>query len=182
MNVFEFRESLVGEYAEFTRSFTRIRADDIRSYVDTEYASQRFWPEPLVQINPNFKPGGTVEDFCIAGHLHSRCADIFRFGKSASSAGHSLPLHKHQAEALSLAATGESYVLTTGTGSGKSLSYFIPIVDACLKAKAADPTPRTRAIVVSVFEIDPTPFKSTASPKVAQELKTPPAGYRGRPQ
>ena len=51
MNVFEFRENLVGEYAEFTRSFTRIRADDIRSYVDAEYASQRFWPEPLVQIN-----------------------------------------------------------------------------------------------------------------------------------
>ena len=48
MNVFEFRENLVGEYAEFTRSFTRIRADDIRLYVDTEYASQRFWPEPLV--------------------------------------------------------------------------------------------------------------------------------------
>jgi hypothetical protein len=46
------------------------------------------------------------------------------------------------------ALAGESYVLTTGTGSGKSLSYFIPIVDACLKAKKADPTPRTRAIVI----------------------------------
>ncbi|MBL8377530.1 MAG: DEAD/DEAH box helicase [Burkholderiales bacterium] len=148
MNVFEFRESLVGEYAEFTRSFTRIKADDIRTFVDSEYASQRFWPEPLVQINPNFKAGGTVEEFCHAGHLHPRCAEIFRFGKSASSAGHSLPLHKHQSEAISLAAAGESYVLTTGTGSGKSLAYFIPIVDACLKARAADPTPRTRAIVV----------------------------------
>jgi len=148
LNVFEFRENLVGEYAEFTRSFTRIKADDIRIYVDSEYASQRFWPEPLVQINPNFKAGGTVEDFCHAGHLHPRCADIFRFGKSTSSAGHSLPLHKHQAEAISLAAAGESYVLTTGTGSGKSLAYFIPIVDACLKAREADPTPRTRAIVV----------------------------------
>jgi ATP-dependent helicase YprA (DUF1998 family) len=59
-----------------------------------------------------------------------------------------LPLPKHQAEAIGLALAGESYVLTTGTGSGKSLAYFIPIVDACLKAKMADPTPRTRAIVI----------------------------------
>ena len=148
MNVFEFRQNLVNEYAEFTRSFTRIKADDIRAFVDAEYGSQKYWPEPLVQINPNFQPGGTVEGLCAAGQLSAQCAEIFRFGKTASSAGHSLPLYKHQVEAICLAAAGESYVLTTGTGSGKSLSYFIPIVDACLKAKATDKTPRTRAIVV----------------------------------
>lgn len=148
MDVFKFRKHLVDEYSDFTRSFTRIKADDIRNFVNAQYDSQKFWPEPLVQVNPNFKEGGTVESFVDAGHLHPLCAEIFRFGKSAASAGHSLPLHKHQAEALSLAAAGESYVLTTGTGSGKSLAYFIPIVDACLKAKEADPTRRTRAIVV----------------------------------
>ena len=148
MDVFEFRNSLVREYSDFTRSFTRIKADDIRAFVDAQYESQKFWPEPLVQVNPNFQPGGTVESLCQAGHLAAECANIFRFGKTASSAGHSLPLYKHQVEAISLAAAGESYVLTTGTGSGKSLSYFIPIVDACIKAKKLDPTPRTRAIVV----------------------------------
>ncbi|MFX1715551.1 DEAD/DEAH box helicase [Paraburkholderia sp. A1RO-5L] len=148
MDVFQFREHIVAEYEQFTRSFTRIRADDIRNYVNEQYASQRYWPEPLIQINPNFKSGGTVEELVAAGQLSADCADIFRLGKSASSAGVSLPLHKHQAEAISLAAAGESYVLTTGTGSGKSLSYFIPIVDACLKAKAADPAPKTRAIVI----------------------------------
>ena len=148
MDVFEFRKSLVREYSDFTRSFTRIKAEDIRTFVDAQYDSQRFWPEPLVQVNPNFQPGGTVESLCQAGHLSPLCADIFRFGKSASSAGQTLPLYKHQVEAISLASAGESYVLTTGTGSGKSLAYFIPIVDACIKAKAIDPTPRTRAIVV----------------------------------
>ncbi|KVZ44049.1 DEAD/DEAH box helicase [Burkholderia ubonensis] len=148
MDVFQFRQHIVAEYEQFTRSFTRIRADDIRNFVDEQYASQRYWPAPLIQINPNFKSGGTVEEFVAAGQLSAQCADIFRLGKSASSAGVSLPLHKHQAEALSLAAAGESYVLTTGTGSGKSLSYFIPIIDECLKAKAVDSTSRTRAIVI----------------------------------
>lgn len=148
MDVFKFREHIVAEYEQFTRSFTRIRAGDIRDFVDEQYASQKYWPKPLIQINPNFKSGGTVEEFVAAGQLSAQCADIFRLGKSLSSVGGSLPLHKHQAEAISLAAAGESYVLTTGTGSGKSLSYFIPIVDACLKGKATDPKPRTRAIVI----------------------------------
>lgn len=148
MDVFQFREHLVGEYEKFTRSFTRVRADDIRAYVDTQYSSQRYWPEPLIQINPNFKGGGTVEQLVSSGQLSTACAEIFRLNKSESSAGITLPLHQHQAEAIRRAAAGESYVLTTGTGSGKSLSYFIPIVDACLKARAIDPTPRTRAIVI----------------------------------
>jgi hypothetical protein len=37
---------------------------------------------------------------------------------------------------------------TTGAGSGKSLAYFIPVVDAVLKARASDPRPRTRAIIL----------------------------------
>lgn len=36
-------------------------------------------------------------------------------------------------------------------------------------------------IAVSVFEVDPAPFKSTTTPKAAKELKAPPAGYKGRP-
>lgn len=130
MNVFEFRQPLINEYAEFTRSFTRIKADDIRAFVDAEYASQQYWPEPLIQVNPNFQPGGSVESLCEAGQLNPQCAEIFRFGKTASSAGQTLPLYKHQVEAISLASVGESYVLTTDPGSGKSLSYFIPIMGA----------------------------------------------------
>jgi len=148
MNVFEFREKLVADYATFTRSFTRIRAEDISSFVDKAYNSGRYWPAPLVQVNPNFKTGHTVEELVGAGGLHPLCSNIFRAGKTASSAGVSLSLFKHQEEAISFAQSGESYVLTTGTGSGKSLAYFIPLVDAILKAKATDPTPRTRAIVI----------------------------------
>lgn len=148
MDVFEFREKLVSDYAGFTRSFTRIRAKDIQGFVDEAYDSGRYWPAPLVQVNPNFKTGGTVEALVAAGALHGECGRIFRAGKSSSSAGVSLTLFKHQEEAISFAQSGQSYVLTTGTGSGKSLAYFIPVVDAILKAKAADPTPRTRAIVI----------------------------------
>src|SRR5574337_885222 len=77
-----------------------------------------------------------IEALVRAGGLHPECAHIFRAGKSASSVGVTLTLFKHQEEAISFAQSGESYVLTTGTGSGKSLAYFIPVIDAVLKAKA----------------------------------------------
>jgi len=148
LDVFQFREHLIKDYSHFSRSFTRQRSDDIREFVEREYKSQRYWPEPLIQINPTYLEGGTIEQFVAAGLLSPECSSIFRLGKSASSAGVTLPLHQHQAEAIRLALAGQSYVLTTGTGSGKSMGYFIPIIDACLKDKKSDPTPRTRAIVI----------------------------------
>jgi hypothetical protein len=58
MDVFEFRDRLVSEYERFTRSFIRIRAADIKTHVDGEYAAGRFWPAPMVQLNPAFVAGG----------------------------------------------------------------------------------------------------------------------------
>jgi hypothetical protein len=37
------------DYERFARSFTQIRAPDIRSQVEAIYASNRFWPEPLIR-------------------------------------------------------------------------------------------------------------------------------------
>jgi len=42
-------------------------------------------------------------------------------------------LHKHQEDAIRTAQGRHNYVLTTGTGSGKSLAYIIPIVDHVLR-------------------------------------------------
>ena len=52
---------------------------------------------------------------------------------------------------VAVARTGKSYVLTTGTGSGKSLAYIVPIVDAVLHdrdANGGQRRPGVKAIVV----------------------------------
>ena len=51
MNVFDLDRALVGDYERFARSFTQIRAPDIGHQVGALYASDRFWPEPLISIN-----------------------------------------------------------------------------------------------------------------------------------
>ena len=149
MDVFAFREELIAEYARFSRSFTRIRADDISREVDASYDAGRFWPAPLIQLNPNFEPGGYVDDLVAAGALDAECEKIFRLKRPNDTFGQRLLLHRHQTDAIEIAKRGESYVLTTGTGSGKSLAYFIPIVDEVLRAKrAGDDRKGISAIVV----------------------------------
>ena len=149
MDVFQFRERLIGDYESFTRSFTKPQAEDIKSYLQGRYDAGVFWPAPLVQLNPSFVSGGSVEQLVEEHLLHRECARIFRAGKTASEFGVTLRLHKHQEEAIRAAQRNESYVLTTGTGSGKSLSYFIPIIDHVLRERAAgDKQPRVRAIVI----------------------------------
>ena len=149
MDVFAFRDELIAEYARFSRSFTRIRAEDISQKVDAAYEAGRFWPAPLIQLNPNFEPGGYVDDLVADGVLDEECAKIFRLKDPTDKFGKRLRLHRHQTDAIDIAKRGESYVLTTGTGSGKSLSYFIPIVDDVLRARrAGDSRNGITAIVV----------------------------------
>lgn len=146
-NVFSFRDQLINEYSSFSRSFSRISAPDIRQEVERQYADGRYWPEPLVQINPNYQRKGTVQQLVAERVLHSACAELFQVGKAE---GHPQPLHlyAHQMQALAKGQGKQSYVVTTGTGSGKSLSFFIPVIDRILKAKELDKAARTRAIVI----------------------------------
>ena len=134
MNVFDLRQRLVDDYADFTRSFVVIRDERIAERVDEELDGGLLWPEPIVQLNPAFESGGAVEELVADGLLHQRASEIFRRNKTAADpSGQPLRLHRHQRDAIEAARRGGNYVLTTGTGSGKSLSYIIPIVDHVLR-------------------------------------------------
>jgi len=51
-------------------------------------------------------------------------------------------------QAVAKAVARQSFAVTTGTGSGKSLCFFIPIIDAAIRGRAAGEERRTRAIVI----------------------------------
>jgi ATP-dependent helicase YprA (DUF1998 family) len=134
MNVFDLRDRLVGDYASYTRSFINIADARIAHTVECALTAGAFWPEPLLQLNPTFLPGGTIDQLVADGTLHPECATIFRIDKSSTDhTGKELLLHTHQREAIRKAKEGKSYVLTSGTGSGKSLTYIVPIVDHVLR-------------------------------------------------
>lgn len=133
LEVFELYKELIGDYSTYIQSFIQIRDNNIRDRVQKALQGGHLWPEPLIQLNPSFESGGAVDELVGRGVLKEECSRIFRIDKSTHSDGHPMQLHKHQAEAIEAARRGDNYVLTTGTGSGKSLSYIIPIVDYVLR-------------------------------------------------
>ena len=133
MDVFQLRDQVIRDYSAYVRSFLRIRDPLIKAHVEEELERGRLWPEPLVQLNPSFERGETIDELVARGLLSAECGRIFRRGKDSADPGLPLRLHRHQQDAVEIASSGRSYVLTTGTGSGKSLAYFIPIVDHVLR-------------------------------------------------
>lgn len=150
MDVFEVREQLVSDYRSFTAAFVDPRDERIRTFIAAQLAQGAQWPDPWLSLNPNFEGGGTVTELADQGLLHAECDRIFRVKEHPNDAGRRpIEFHRHQADAIRAAASAKSYVLTTGTGSGKSLGYIVPIVDRVLREKdASGHSPGVKAIIV----------------------------------
>ncbi len=133
MDVFQLRDCVTREYSDYITSFFKLRDARIDALVKHEFSVGRLWPAPLVQLNPSFEPGQAMDQLIAADFLHPRCAEVFRAKEPNQPPGPVYQFHKHQDQAIRYARDGHNYVLTTGTGSGKSLSYIVPIVDQVLR-------------------------------------------------
>lgn len=147
MDIFRVHQELIDDYKSFTTSAVVPRDPRIKQYVDDELAEGKQWPEPWLSLNPTFASGGSIDKLVADDLLHPECAKIFRPKADLSDPGdRPITLHRHQREAIETARSGKSYVLTTGTGSGKSLAYIIPIVDRVLRQQPRQPG--VKAIIV----------------------------------
>ncbi len=144
MSIFDLHAEVLTDYRDFVRSFFTVDDDRARDFINHELdAEARLWPEPLLQVSPSYARFASVDELAARGTLLLETAQIFRDNR-----GEPFYLYQHQVEAMDRAARRESYVVTSGTGSGKSLTYFLPIIDAFLRRPTA-PGPRCRAGGVS---------------------------------
>lgn len=114
MNIFETHSRIVSDYASYISSFIKISDREIENRVQAELGQGKLWPEPLVQFNPAFEIIGGIEEIAGAEGLHADIRYIFSNYK----------LYRHQIEAIRLGVAGKDFVVTSGTGSGKSLTYI----------------------------------------------------------
>ncbi len=151
VDVFKVHEQLIADYRSFTTSSVLVKNDRIQNTVDEALVQGDQWPDPWLSLNPSFAPGGTVTELVQEGLLHRECERIFRVGKEKGGSlhqGRPIAFHQHQRAAIEAARAGGSYVLTTGTGSGKSLGYIVPIVNEVLRAKEKGTASGVQAIIV----------------------------------
>jgi hypothetical protein len=81
-NIFDFRNRLIGDYASYIKSFIQIRDPAINDYVQQKLQEGVLWPEPLIQLNPLFARGESIDELVKQGVLHQECTKIFRKNKS----------------------------------------------------------------------------------------------------
>lgn len=165
MTIFDLHAAVLNDYRDFVHSFINIADKRIRAYVEHALDEEaHLWPDFLLQLSPSYQRGASVDDLEKSGQLHRETARIFRTPQGAPYV-----LYRHQEQAIEKARRGESYVVTSGTGSGKSLTYFIPIVDYILRHQTRD---KTIALIIY-------PMNALVNSQL-QALETLKAGYEER--
>jgi hypothetical protein len=82
VNVFELRERVVGEYAEYVRSFVEIKDPQIGRTVDGALHEGLLRPEPDIGLNSAIEPGCRIDDLVAEGFLPRNAAAFQAQGAS----------------------------------------------------------------------------------------------------
>lgn len=123
MQALKIHQAIVEDYKSYLNSFTNISDPRIRETVQEAFRNGLFLPEPLLQFNPSFALGESLEELERDKRIHGDLKKIFG----------SYNLYHHQAEAIKKGIGGEGFIVTSGTGSGKSLTYLAPIFNKILE-------------------------------------------------
>jgi ATP-dependent helicase YprA (DUF1998 family) len=89
---------------------------------------------PYLELTPPFRSGKTIQELMEEGVLSARFS---AFCHHDGGLRPDRPLYWHQEESIRKAREGRNLVITTGTGSGKTESFLIPILDALAREEAA---------------------------------------------
>jgi ATP-dependent helicase YprA (DUF1998 family) len=104
----------IGDYSSYVKGFLEVRDAEVEQFITSRLDGGFLWPEPLVQLNPAFVQGPTIDELVDQKRLHPTCREVFRRGKTVESPlGAPLRLHRHQEKAIDCAQQGVNYVLTT---------------------------------------------------------------------
>jgi len=121
MNTFELHRNIIHDYQSYIHSFININDVRIKDQVKKKIESGFLLPDPIIQFNPSFQKGAALKDLISEG-LHPEMDKIFA----------NYQLYKHQELAIKLGVKKKGFIVTSGTGSGKSLTYLATIFNSIL--------------------------------------------------
>lgn len=118
------------EYRRYLLSTFPLRRHDLRHELDAQLGGAfPLSKGPYLQVSPPFLTGASVRELVEDGVLSHLWLDV-----PESAFPIERPLYVHQEQAIRKAKTGgRNLVVTTGTGSGKTECFLIPIIDDLLR-------------------------------------------------
>ena len=82
---------------------------------------------PYLELGDAYRTGSTIRELMDEGVM-SRLFEKFGRGFNLDR-----PLYVHQEKAVRAAASGDNMIVTTGTGSGKTECFLLPVVNSLLR-------------------------------------------------
>ena len=137
-------QKLENDYRRYLKTLLNPREPQIASaFFDAVDTSGTLAKGPILQLTPPYAPGETARQLIDAGVL---CPG---FERLASTVPLDRPLYRHQETAIRKIKGGRNLVVSTGTGSGKTESFLLPIVDELLREHQAGTLgPGVRALLL----------------------------------
>jgi len=129
-NIPQAVRELIAEYRRFLKTSYRFLDDHLRRQFE-EHLNQAdvVVKGPYVTLARDFAPGATLQELIRQGKLVPELARAhWPFGDGS--------LFLHQQRALEVGRAGRSFIITTGTGSGKTEAFLLPVLDGILRRKA----------------------------------------------
>lgn len=127
---------LKDDYARYVDSFQFYKNPAIQDWVEAKRAEGRLlFREPFLTLAKPFAEGDSLETLVDEGVLDPGVLGVFTRKPGDDGSGPISPF-QHQVEAIRRVMAGRNVAVTTGTGSGKSFTFHIPIVSTALTAVA----------------------------------------------
>jgi superfamily II DNA/RNA helicase len=127
----------------YTANMTSDSEPDLQDQFWTELNQpERIVHGPLIHCIPSYKQGQTLKEIIDAA-TDPKISSKF-LSLPADQFDPTRPLYSHQIQALRLAEQGHNLIVATGTGSGKTECFLLPIIQSVF----ADPAPGLRAILI----------------------------------
>ncbi len=139
-------QNIKGSYIRYLTSALRLRDANLRELFYQE--AEKFWfiNGPILEATPPFKSGYYLKDLVQEGLLTER---LENFIYDALPYLRENPLYLHQEKALRKIVSGRNVVIASGTSSGKTESFLIPIYNHLLKEhREGKLTPGVRALLL----------------------------------
>lgn len=135
MKPFETLDHVQKQYLSYVHTFQKFLNPAIQSWVKERIeAGALLWKEPYVEVTRPFAPGESFADLVSAGLLHPATPPVF----TTSAGNRTAPpvgLYQHQSASIRSILSGHNTVVATGTGSGKSFCFAVPIVSEALRQR-----------------------------------------------
>lgn len=120
------------DYRRYILTSFPILDSDLRATIERNIDDHNLlWKSPYLSLSRPYESRSTVRDLVDEGVLHPKVGAIFK--PRPDDPVEEWLLYHHQERATRRILEGKPTIIASGTGSGKTESFLVPIVDYCLR-------------------------------------------------